>query len=369
MTPSPPLRIPDYAGGSLPNLVAELEQRLTGTSRFAPLHPHLARLIPPASTYILLMIDGLGALGPGTGLPATAQKGTLDAPFPTTTTVGLATVATGLPPAGHGILGHQMLLKGYPRPVNLLRWVDSTGKKVPPNLSILPRPNLWDRLAEAGIEPIAVQPQSYANSPFTKVMYQGCRFEGVEGPSDFSQAVVDLARPRRRLIFAYFPEVDVAAHTKGFDSDDYRKAVSQIVDTWETLSALLPSHARLVGTSDHGLVKITPDHKFRIKKHSYRGLDLFGDPRALYVRGPAEEIARLGRRLPAVWYPFEDIRPWWGPIGREPEIEWLIPPDGVFLADPDRVLLPGHMDRRMVGYHGGLDPREVGIPLLVGDPR
>ena len=96
---------------------------------------------------------------------------------------------------------------------------------------------------------------------------------------------------------------------------------------------------------------------------------MFGDPRALYVRGPEELIARLGRGLPAVWYPFQDIRSWWGPIGKGPESEWLVPPDGVFLADPDRALLPGHMDRRMVGYHGGLDPREVRIPLLVGDPR
>ena len=43
----------------------------------------------------------------------------------------------------------------------------------------------------------------------------------------------------------------------------------------------------------------------------------------------------------------------------------MLKPDGAFVADHGRVLLPGHMDKRLVGYHGGLDPGEILIPVLV----
>ena len=54
------LRLPDYAGGSLVNLVAELEHRLTGNALHPGLHRDVATLIPDAATYVLVLFDGLG---------------------------------------------------------------------------------------------------------------------------------------------------------------------------------------------------------------------------------------------------------------------------------------------------------------------
>jgi hypothetical protein len=58
----PSITIPDYSGGSLVNLVAEFEHRLTGSSSSPPLHDNLTALIPEASTYVLFLFDGLGTL-------------------------------------------------------------------------------------------------------------------------------------------------------------------------------------------------------------------------------------------------------------------------------------------------------------------
>ena len=58
----PSITVPDYSGGSLVNLVAEFEHRLTGTSPSPPLHDYQAALIPEASTYVLFLFDGLGTL-------------------------------------------------------------------------------------------------------------------------------------------------------------------------------------------------------------------------------------------------------------------------------------------------------------------
>ena len=369
MTETASLRIPDYSGGSLPNLVAELEWRLTGSAAFERLHSHLSDRIPEAASYVLLMIDGLGdhQLGhPRASSLAAVRQGTLDAPFPTTTTVSLATVASGLPPSRHGVTGHFMLLEGHPHPVNVLRWVDSTGRPVPVRRHIIPSPNLWERLAAAGIEPITVQPRGYSDTPLTRVLYRGCRFEGVDSMSDFVQAVLDLARVPGRLVFAYFPDVDISAHVHGFGTEAYADALSQAADAWERLSALLPPQVRMVGTADHGLVTIEKAGKHRIRRRHHPDLVLYGDPRSLYVRGASDRIEALGADVPATWYPARQIESWWGPLGDPAEdAARQVRPDGAFLAGTGRVLLPGHMDRRMVGYHGGLDPREVRIPLLV----
>ena len=51
--------IPDYSGGSLSNLMAELEVRLAGTSLNPGLYEPLADQVPLAATYVLVLIDGL----------------------------------------------------------------------------------------------------------------------------------------------------------------------------------------------------------------------------------------------------------------------------------------------------------------------
>ncbi len=369
-------RTPDYSGGSLNNLVAELEWRLTGSAPAPRLHARLAEQIPEAATYVLFLIDGLGVhqLGhPAAVSLAAAHRGTIDAPFPTTTTVSLATVATGLPPSQHGWIGHFVLLPGHPRPINSLRWVDSTGRAVPSYAPrLLPGPNLWERLAMAGTEPITIQPATYADTPLTKALYRGCRFEGVVNTGDLVRATVDLAREPGRLIFTYYPAVDIAAHMRGSASPEYAAALADVAGAWDRIAARLPAHAAMVGTADHGVVAIAESGKHRLYGRDTPGLTLFGDPRSLYVKGDGEWIEELGAGLPATWYPRESLEALWGSAGSPSTAGRpapLIKPDGAFLAHEGHVLLPGHMDRRLVGYHGGLDSREVEIPVLVVPPQ
>ena len=365
-------RAPDYSGGSLNNLMAELEWRLTRTAPTPRLHAPLADQVPEASTYVLVLIDGLGVHQldhPAAGPLAAAHRGTIDAPFPTTTTVSLASVATGLPPRRHGWIGHFVLLPGHPTPVNSLRWVDATSRAVAFDTpGLLPGPNLWERLVGAGIEPITVQPAAYRGTPLTKALYRGCRFEGVANTDELVRATVELARVPGRLIFAYYPSVDISAHMHGTASPEYARALADVATAWDRMAAYLPGHAAIVGTADHGVVAIAQSGKRRLHRRDNPGLTLFGDPRSLYVSGPQKRIEEMGTGLPATWYPRKSLEPLWGPEGDPGHIGPPAPltkPDGAFLAHNGRVLLPGHMDKRLVGYHGGLDPREVEIPLLV----
>ena len=54
----------------------------------------------------------------------------------------------------------------------------------------------------------------------------------------------------------------------------------------------------------------------------------------------------------------------WGPGPRHPGLTERTP-DALFLAGDGEVLLPPGFDKRLRGYHGGLDPDEIEVPLLV----
>ncbi|MCL1602157.1 MAG: alkaline phosphatase family protein, partial [Actinomycetia bacterium] len=154
--------IPDYEGGGLVNLVAELEFRLTNESVSPRLNQALRDLPPDAESYVLVLFDGLGShqLGHGSASNlAAANVGSIDAPFPYTTTVSLATVATGQPPSQHGILAYQLWMEEVGHVVNTIHMTTQWGEKVDLDYeAILPSPNLWERLKARGVEPIAIQP-------------------------------------------------------------------------------------------------------------------------------------------------------------------------------------------------------------------
>jgi hypothetical protein len=356
---------PDYAGGSLVNLVAQLEHRLTGVSAAPLLHAHVANLIPEAASYVLVLFDGLGAaqLGhPSATSMAGSTLAQIDAPFPTTTTVSLATVATGLPPSQHGLIGYQLRIPELAVVVNTIKWTTLWGEPVIFDTeAFLPAPNLWERLSAAGREPVTVQPAHFAGSPLSRLLYRGCRFEGASSVDEIVTATTQLASVPGRLVFTYIPHIDFAAHLLGQQSPDYTVAVAVADAVWSALQARIPDGAALIGTADHGHVDFAAARQVKITRADHASRDFAGDGRAMYVHGEGESLAA---RLPATWYPLDEVRAWWGPGPEHPAID-LRAPDGVLVAHDDYLLLHKHSDDRMIGNHGGLTAPERRIPLMV----
>ncbi|NIA25308.1 MAG: hypothetical protein GWP04_07030 [Gammaproteobacteria bacterium] len=356
--------IPDYAGGSLANLSAELELRLTGTTAGTPMHSSLSALIPDAGTYVVVLFDGLGdhQLGhpAATGLRA-SRVGAIDAVFPTTTSVNIASLVTAFPPVRHGLIAHQLFMHGAV--VNTLKWKTLDGDPVAfDTADVLPTPNLWERLTAAGIEPITVQPGAFESSPLSRAMYRGCRFEPAWNYQELIDATVQLAAGRKRLILSYVPNVDVAAHVYGLESNEYTEAIQIADGVWSLTAARLPADTVMIGIADHGLVDYPKRSKIPLQRP--KGLRYYGDPRGVLVRGPAPLAENLAATLPATWVPIETLRTWWGQEHPHHDLQRRSPA-GALIPDRDHVLLPSGMDKRMVGYHGGLDEREVKVPLLV----
>jgi hypothetical protein len=356
---------PDYAGGSLVNLVAELEQRLRGSSESPGLASPMAAVLPAASSYVLVVFDGLGTSQLDHHAASNLRDhliGSVDAPFPTTTTVSLASIASGRPPSQHGLLGYQLWIPEVSEVVNTIKWTSLWGDPIGYDTThLLEPPNLWERLAAAGIEPITVQPGNFATSPLSRALYRGCRFEAIYSTQEWVSAVVDLASLPGRLIFAYLPHVDFAAHVHGQASPEYDEALATADRSWADLVRRLPQNAAAIGTADHGHVDFPPERRFSIPRRDQEGRILYGDSRVMFVRGGD---ASLAADLPATWVPLGDMRSWWGPGPVHPAFEGRAP-DGVLVADEGWVLLHRRSDKRLIGNHGGLTEAERLVPVLV----
>jgi predicted AlkP superfamily pyrophosphatase or phosphodiesterase len=154
--------------------------------------------------------------------------------------------------------------------------------------------------------------------------------------SEIIDATVELARQPGRLIFTYFPSVDVAAHMTGQRSEGFADALDAAASIWQRIVDRLPESAVAVGTADHGLIDYSADEKILIRDR-IEGITFHGNPRTSYIRGPAGVGERLAAEYPATWAPWENIVPLLGPGPLHPAIEGRAP-DGLLVADPGYVL-------------------------------
>lgn len=354
---------PSYDGSGLVNLVGEIELRLTGEAPF----PGLARadLVPDANTYVMVLFDGLGVAQlehPSASVLRGSLVATLEAPFPTTTSVSLATVATGLSPSHHGQVGHLTWYPELGEVVNSLKWVTIPGGPVAYDYaSLLPRPNLWERLRAAGIEPITVQPGDFTGSPLSRSTYRGARFEGAWTVDEMVSATRQLASQPGRFVFTYVPFVDVAGHVFGQASPEFTTAMRHAAAIWDGILAGLDSATAVIGTADHGLIEVIERDKVLVRDERFDRLRFAGDPRGVQLWGDRTLIAELADVTSGA---LTDPLPLLGPSSTEQTRSRV--GERLLLAPEGKVILPKGFDKRLRCYHGGLTPEEVVVPLLVG---
>ena len=356
-------KTPSYHGSGLVNLVSEIERRMIGSSEFEGLSA--ASWLGQEPTYVLVLFDGLGVAQlehPEAAAFRSSFAGTLDAPFPTTTSVSLATVATALSPSMHAQVAHLSWYPDLELVINTLKWVTLTGDAVTYDYGgLLPGPNLWERLREAGVEPITVQPGDFQATPLTRALYRGARFEGAWDADDLVEATVTLAAVPGRFIFTYVPFVDVAGHVTGQGSDEFTAAMRAAAGVWEGIARKLPPGAALLGTADHGLMEVTEDDKVLVREPRFDALRFAGDTRGIHLWGERDLMDDLAS---LVGGELVDPASWLGPHPTDTTLSHL--GERLLVAPPGKAVIPKGFDKRLRCYHGGLMPEEVDIPLLVG---
>ena len=359
--------VPSYAGNNLVNLVAELERRLTGHSPTRGLRSDLAGLIPAARNYLLVVFDGLGSAQlshPNASALRAAHRASLEAPFPTTTTVSLSSICSGLTPLQHGVIGYRQWFPDLGKVVSLLRWTDLSGRHVQYDTgSFLPAPNLWERLGDRQARGIIVQPSAFFDTPLTRMLYRGAEMRGYLSPFEVDPAYL-VAPSKPTLAMVYHHQVDVAAHEEGQLSQKYGQAIDEAGRLWERLARRLPPDTVLVGTSDHGHSDIPPEGKLLLSESATKDMRWWGDSRALMLSGPADRIEELAEQTGSQIVGSRPLRKWLGRGRPHPDLESRMP-DAVLLAPDGSGLFPKGMDSRKTGHHGGVTPAEARIPLLV----
>lgn len=245
--------IPDYLGanvrGIVPSLLGPGEWETTLPAWFPEPVRH-------ARQVVLLVLDGLGwdqfqantvhlsALSSLAGRAITTVA-------PTTTATALSSIATGLTPGEHGLIGYRMMLEG--EVINVLRWFGEGDRR-----RSLPPRDVQPFTPFLGVEVPVISPSELEGTAFTEAHLRGSRPVGYRAPSAIAVEVRHQLAAGERFVYAYYGSVDKTAHERGFGEfyEAELRAADRLVG--DVLDALRPGAVLLV-TADHGQVEVGPN--------------------------------------------------------------------------------------------------------------
>ena len=341
--------------------------------------------LPPVTRAVVLLVDGLGAeqlrerAGHARTLAAAlTSRSIIESGFPTTTAAALATLATGVAPGQHGLVGYTALDTTNDRVVNQLSGWDAlidpaTWQRV---LTI------FERAADAGFGAVAIGPERYRESGFSAAILRGAEYLAAATIDDRLRLAGEwMKRPGPPAIcYVYVPELDMAAHAYGWESDTWIEKLETLDSAVRTLAATLRSTDGLLVTADHGVVDVA-NHThvlFNEKPQLVAGVrHIAGDPRCLQLHFEPDLDATARDALVEAWRESESSRAWvatrseaidanwFGEV--DPEVEPRIG-DLIIAARKNIAYYDGRESnqhgRSMIGQHGSFSPAEVRVPLL-----
>lgn len=369
--PIPGPMIPDYAGPNVRGLIPAL---LGPQDWSESLPTWVPDPIAKSDQTCLLVLDGLGwdQLQVRLDLAPTLASmvgGPISTVAPTTTATALSSIATGLTPAEHGLLGYRMMLGG--EVLNVLRWNGRLGDRrfSSPPRDIQPFP------AFLGHEVPVISPADLESSAFTEAHLWGSRPVGWRAASAIPVEIGRQLRAGERFVYAYYGGIDKTAHERGFG--DYYDAELRATDRLVAdVLAELPPGASLLVTADHGQVHVGDNIIVPAPELLAMVADQSGEGRFRWWHARRGAVAAL---LAATKERYADVA--WV-VSREQVLDehWfgpsVAPPVASRLGD---VALCAHAPISfhdpadsgpfpLVCRHGSLTSAEVLVPLLAASP-
>jgi hypothetical protein len=279
--------LPDLSGATVAGIVPSL---LTGTNP-----PWLPAIAAEAERVVLLVLDGLGwhAIEEHRHLVPTLsamQGGPITTVVPSTTSTALTSIATGLAPAQHGIVGYRMLVDG--EVLNVLRWSVHGNHRAPDPFDVQRHTAFLSR------EVPVVTKSEFRTTGFTQAHLRGSRFVGWQTTATLVEQCVREIEGGARLVYAYYPGVDTVAHEFGLHDRVYLRELAEVDRLVDELRAALPAGAALLVTSDHGQVHLERESWIEIPDLAASCTALAGDARFRYLYakpGTARELVERTR--------------------------------------------------------------------------
>ncbi|MGQ0576786.1 MAG: alkaline phosphatase family protein [Pseudonocardia sp.] len=340
--------------------------------------------IDPVRAAGLLLVDGLGTellrahAADAPFLASLPDAGPLTVGFPSSTSISLASLGTGLPPGAHGMVGIAFRTGG--RLLDSLKWTvhgDETAdlRELLPPEQVQPTPTALERAEAAGVQVSVVSARAFRGSGLTRAALRGGRFRGVYALGDLAAEVVGaLTGPGRRLCYGYHADLDALGHGYGPGSLPWRLQLAQVDRLAALIVEHLPPDAVLAITGDHGMVRVERIFDADADEALQLGVDLLGgDARArhVYARpGAAPDVLAAWRDVlgDAAWVVSREqavAEGWFGPVGAlaaDRIGDVVVAARGTAaiirsVAEPKISKLPGQ--------HGSLSAEEQLVPLLL----
>lgn len=243
--------VPDYAGANVRGIIPAI---LGPVSWKRSLPDWMPAMLAEADQIVLLVVDGLGwdQLRDHAHIAPTiaALDGrAITTVAPTTTATALTSIATGLTPGEHGVVGYRVVLGG--EVVNMLRWTHAGAdrRRSQPPRDIQRYPGFL------GAAVPVVSPSELCTTAFSEAHLRGSRPVGVRATSSLPIEIRHELQAGERFVYAYYGGIDRIAHERGFGEfydAELRDADRLVADILE----VLPPGAALLVTADHGQVSV-----------------------------------------------------------------------------------------------------------------
>jgi hypothetical protein len=367
---------PAYGTGSVADVAAAL---LATVDAGAPPPPWCPDLVAGARAVVLFVLDGLGwtmlqRRPSDLAELAASAGGCLTTVVPSTTAAALTSIATGVPPAVHGIVGYRFrVAANRPRDVlNVLAWA------VPGEV---PEPSRYQRLPAFGGRRVPVVHRAeFRGSGFTKAHLAGVDHVGWRVPSNIPVQVRRLVDAGERFVYAYYDGIDKVAHEFGLLDGFFGAELRAADRLFGDLLDALPDDVAVVVTADHGQVHWGPEGWRELGDLWGLCATAAGDARFRYLYaldGAAGELLAGCRERFAdeAWvFSREQLvaEGWLGPVDGDGRTSFLQRVGDVVLAGRGAVVFvdPNYQgEKALLAGHGSLTPDEVLVPLLAARGR
>lgn len=247
--------VPDYDGACITRIVPAILRRRELRRAGAAQPEWMPPAVLDSPQVALLVLDGLGweqlrARLHVAPVLAAMHGGPVTSVAPTTTATALTSIATGLAPADHGVLGYRFRVAGD-EVLNVLRWTTASGdarKRVPPG-------SIQSHAPFLGRATTAVSRVEFAGTGFTDAHLPGVHLAGWRVASSMAVEIGQLLASGETFVYAYYDGIDKVAHERGLGAHyeaELRAADRLVADILD----VLPPGASLVVTADHGQVDV-----------------------------------------------------------------------------------------------------------------
>ncbi len=332
--------------------------------------------LPDAPSYVVFLVDGLGArlleryahaapfLSSLRAIPGTCG-------VPSTTATSLTSLGTALTPGQHGLVGYTARIPGTDTLLNHLLW----SRDVDP-VEWQPHPTAFARLAADGVLVTTVNKREFAGSGLTVAGTRGAAFVGADKVGERIAAVLEASAHGPSLTYLYDGDLDWTGHRYGVASTAWLQQLAMVDAEAEQLREALPSATRLLVVADHGMVDSPPGSRVDVDERLELrdGVALLGGEarfRHLYCRrGAVDDVVStwrsvLGERASVLTRDELDASGWMGEVDASVRLRIG---DVVVACHGDTAVMSSQdfgYETTLVGLHGSLTPDEMLIPILV----